>query len=59
MAKKRVDLVFDIYQKAFRKSETGKNVRISVEANTPVYTEFNETLTADTKINEFCTLIAN
>ena len=59
MAKKRVDLVFDIYQKAFRKSETGKNVRISVEANTLVYTEFNETLTADTKINEFCTLIAN
>ena len=51
--------MFDIYQKAFRKSETGKNVRISVEANTPVYTEFNETLTADTKINEFCTLIAN
>lgn len=59
MAKKRVDLVFDIYQKAFRKSETRKNVRISVEANTPVYTEFNETLTADTKINEFSTLIAN
>ena len=51
--------MFDIYQKAFRKSETGKNVRISVEANTLVYTEFNQTLTADTKINEFCTLIAN
>ena len=59
MAKKHVDLVFDIYQKAFRKSETGKNVRISVEANTPVYTEFNQILTADTKINEFCIHIAN
>lgn len=59
MAKRRVDLVFNISQKAFRKSETGENVRISVEANTPVYTEFNQTLITDTKINEFCTLIAN
>ena len=57
MTKKRVDLVFGIYQKAFRKSETGENARISAEANSPVYTEFNQTLTADTKINEFCTLL--